>query len=63
MTATEVLEKKFVKCRVRITMKPLEYSDVFFKMPTRDQILENLRDFIEFRKIDGYFEIVVTAEE
>jgi len=60
MTATEVLEKKFVKCRVRITMKPIEFKDTYFKVPTKTQILDNLADCILRGELDEQFEIIIS---
>ena len=60
MSEAVLEEKKFVKCRVRISMKPIEFKDTYFKIPTKTQILDNLADCILRGELDEQFEIVTS---
>ena len=63
MTEAVLEEKKFVKCRVRITMTPIEFTDEYFKVPDQEKILEHLLECLENRELDAHFDITVTVEE
>ena len=59
MSETTV-KQKFVKCHVKITMKPIEFVDQYFEVPNAEKVLEHLLECLENRHLDSHFNITVT---
>ena len=62
MSEAVLEDRKFVKCRVRITMTPIEFTDVYWKKPTRDTILEGLVDCLGRKELEEHFEVEISEK-